>query len=342
MKKDKKLSLPFYIIISLGAFGIFYFGFLFFSQKMEERRVEEAKNYEKACKAVESLVGFKQRALNSNKYFNSLNDSEVASFKELFVKIDAEKNCKKRLKLFKESEVIIEKEKEARLKAELEKNKKEWMTKIKDTGEDIGDFVINGIYFHVPRKYIWFGTNAADGVETGLNLLFYYPGMESEPASSEKKIELTDINVLIESGKFNDLCLKNDERNVCASSASWAFIVSSSHGDSGFDLKCYLDLSEGKKCNYNVASAFDKIYDEEMKMHRFGAAHYYRGITEIPDYWLECTPAGDTGPNPRCESYIMLNDELVMKYSFSRKFMYEHEKIHDLLIEKVNSFIEKD
>lgn len=68
-------------------------------------------------------------------------------------------------------------DKRAAEKQRIQEQREEWASQITDTGPGVWDGVMGGIFLHIPREYIWFGSTAKDGVQAQHNLLFHAPDM---------------------------------------------------------------------------------------------------------------------------------------------------------------------
>lgn len=297
-----------------------------------------------------SFAAVEMGKLKYNDLFGEVeNDEHARDIQRLNDALEKEKDCKKRFRIWV---AYDNKWYYARRKVQDAKNKEQeklWASQVVDTGADVWDGVINGTFFAIPRKYMWAGRNKPDGLELGINLRFFFPGVEHSPLSDVES--MTDLNVIIKEARIKQSrnCPGFNE-DICT---RYTYQL-------GAWVTGYLDCRTGiepvdrhhgiwrKACTYkeDQMKGLSPVFDQEVGMWRIGLAGYYEGSPEFPSYWLVCAkPESDWRKHyaaPRCTSSIYLTDNVYAEYHFSQKSgFWHHREIHDQLQKKLQGFIVK-
>lgn len=187
---------------------------------------------------------------------------------------------------------------------------------------EIGKFVINGVKFNIPRKYLYLEPRggSADGEQGGLFVAFIYPDITPLTAQDWSKVNHYEITLSI-----------NGSKNRCDTL--------------GGGRQCDIALA-----NYQQATGISREKDTkpifkkhatELNMdlyawlHSWGEAggFYVRGDPWRPDYWLDC------GKNA-CETSMNYADNSVsVTYSFMTDTLLEkHDELRNKIINLLNEW----
>jgi len=322
MKKTFFAILIFLVVIIAAAF--------WYQPWKETGKEQEAELCYKADYKINELKDL----IRYQKYLE-IDEEDTADYTAALAEMEKTSSCGKRIKI---SDAVKLKTKQKKV-AKANAKKEEWTKKIKDTGKDIGDFVINGVQFHIPRQYIWFGMNEKDGVTDAMNILFLYPEMSTMSAADGQKV-IGDINLLIQQGHvWKNQCIEYEGKQLCNDTAKMGFRNALRTSGSIIPiLKCPdVRVAVTGECVFNGQPEYNK----ELNMNALKDIYYYRSKPELPEAWLSCNTE-QSAVRPSCETYVMINDKIMAHYSFNRKLIAEHDKIREKVIEKLRSFIDKE
>ena len=205
-----------------------------------------------------------------------------------------------------------------------------WTDQVEDSGQDIGDFVLNGIVIRIPRYYLWFGRYQPDGAKKDLNIMFSYPEQRETPDTPT--LGRAKIAVLLQVTRRKQICFDNGD--WCLTPAQLPF--------QGNVLRCY-DVGTRRDMPKELCTTNGHApeWNEEMGMyttinHSFRNWVFFDGSIAAPDYWIQCKPS----KQPQCYSTIMIGDRLKAKYQFDKRYLKQHREIHSFVMEKLNEFID--
>ena len=323
------------------------------------------------CREYNVYFGHEWGKLRYNDLFGELtNVGQIADLKRTKELIDAAEkkaDCKTALKYFLEYDRKWYRSRRDGKEAAYKENIKKWESQIKDTGKDIWDGVIDGHYFHIPREYIWFGSNKPDGVQQAMNLLFHFPGATAQPdPNSPYGLEKSDVNVVLQRQEFKKTlpCPGFEKRDLCTLyqyQFRFSRVLDCSWGEADNTTnrkpRAY-DESYGarwrKSCSYRFdpTSArypdVEPAFDKEVGLYGFTRPEsgyeeggvWYRGSPEFPDSYMICEKFPrdtdfDEIKEVVCQSAFMINDDIYATYSFPRRMFWVQEKIQEEMRQKI-------
>ncbi len=279
-----------------------------------------------------------------NDIFHEMNDevqrADVIALKE---KIEATDDCIERFKLWIAYDDRWYRDKREKTIADRKALEEGWKAGVKDTGEEIWDGVIEGVYFAIPRKYMWFGSRRDDGLEPNVNLQFYFPDMGSSPANHpDYKGMRTNIGgVTMIDTPVTRPCPSVGDREYCTEDV----FSRTARPNTYWDMKC-------ERRNYYfpwlASFEFDDVFDEDVglwtKSGEGPADHFFEGHFLFPDYALTCVkpPIADKDKGKGiCTAALRITDDIFFSYSFPRELFWKHREIYEAVRLKLESFIVK-
>ena len=310
---------------------------------------EEAKHRFCKTRVPVYFLGAEVGKLLYNDDFGEIKSDEHArDIRQLKKEILGTDDCIERFRLwlaYDDKWYKAEREEKIAARAELEA---QWKAQIVDTGPENWDGVINGTFFSIPRKFIWFGRSKPDGIEQGINLQFFYPYMEAYPSSDpEHKDKKRNIGVLLHEQKtVHRPCVGYEDVETCPDNVyvryfwsylKWPYTYKKNSELGEFHYSYWRGMFSPKT---------DPIFDEEAQMWVImpdsDRPGFYTGNPAFPDDYLKCRKPPipeDKFGGYSCESTLHLSDNLYLKYSFPRELFFKHKEIQSLLRAKIQSFI---
>lgn len=208
----------------------------------------------------------------------------------------------------------------------------------------IGEFIINGEKFWIPRKYLWPDTQIPDGYHNdGMNLLMIYPDMTPPTGKQSEDERNREILVSLNSAYYFDqyrLKGRCDEAGYGTCDAAQHKYI---------HMTNFKRLSEEEKKIYPKNMGYVPDLDVTAYKHEPGTfeSFYIRGDKYAPSYWLLCD---DDPPHKdwslggcrsclSCHSYFNWSDKLYIEYRFHRvNLVLYHDEIRQKITNKLKEF----
>lgn len=191
---------------------------------------------------------------------------------------------------------------------------------------NIGEFIINGEVFHIPRDYLIFDKNIPDGeTVSGVLLMAVYPDMR--PATWKKEEFDDQITISIDPVRGWEGCV---DRKPCIYCKFKDYCTPSQlkyeywSGMSDLNLK---DLE-----TYFIEE--EHLPGLNLKRYKAGSRltkYYVRGDPLKPSYWLMCIGS--------CESHFDFNSKIRIEYRFDEnKHLQNHDEVKERVLEKLKKW----
>ncbi len=297
------------------------------------------------------------KALYRETFHEMDSEEQVQDVEELRKNILKEQDCIERFKLWLTYDDKWYKAQRDKKWAEKQALEKVLEKSVKDTGEDVFDTVINGVFLSIPRKYIWFGSREKDGPNHAINLQFFYPDMKAHDTRTSSHPDYkgmrTNIGGVLAFTDYKALpCPGIPEKEICAESVyirSARKTVGCRWGSQGLGEN-YDNLGRGYYGAWRgiCKPKYEPEFDKDVGMMRIGDGDqytkYYEGHFIFPDYWFGCKKPPilpEEGPIGICESSILIENKIYFKYSFPRELFWKHREIQDAVRAKLETFIIK-
>jgi hypothetical protein len=189
----------------------------------------------------------------------------------------------------------------------------------------IGEFVVNGEKFWVPRQYLWQDHLEPDGHVHSLHLMMIYPDMR--PATGKPEERDMEVMVTIYSTYRSDDCRLHKQCDA----EQYHYIHYSNFDRLSEEEKKVYPIDMGYKTELDLTE-----YHFKLRVKDF----YVRGDKYKPTYWLMCD--GGTRKenwNPGCESHFNWSDKLYVEYVFRQTdLLPHHDEVRQKVIKKITEF----
>lgn len=202
----------------------------------------------------------------------------------------------------------------------------------------VAHLTVNGLTFHVPRRYIGFGRNEPDGETDGILFSFYLPEMVSQgefdamPPAEQRRSGTPSWTF----GSVNDIRRTRDwcdEKGCRGQLFRWYQIdLESPPRKLPSQLLCPKEGKELPELGLTAYPAGDA--------HSAGIRHelLVSGDPCAPDFYLKCSIPSALVKNPGCKMTFTYRERVLVGYSFDRSELAHYREIHDKWVRKLDEF----
>lgn len=194
---------------------------------------------------------------------------------------------------------------------------------------EVGHFTINGVTFHVPRKYIPFRRYEQSGTVSDLNLDFYLPDMaaESEVGSlSKEERRVRNTHGILADPTDHRKCFAGQCKGVLQ--VAYQVGLHARHDGPPVCPENGVHRPELGLTSYVIQ--FGPMKDTEWEF-------LVKGDPCEPEDYLICDTK-DRVAYPHCKRFFLFQDKVIVKYTFDRKELANHEAIARLWLSKLDEF----
>jgi hypothetical protein len=199
-----------------------------------------------------------------------------------------------------------------------------WAAKPKSS---IGEFIVNGVKFWIPRDYLWPNKMLPDGEDDVILMLMIYPEM----STSYDVKNNNELILKIHTTKNWKAC---QEKGYCdASQDEYEFSLGLT----------YMDKNKRKEYLKTYPKKIKYLHDLDLTIYKKknnSDEFYVRGNKYRPNYWLKCdTGSENKNYNPGCYSTFNLDNRFYIEYSFRKTALLKHhDEIRAKIIEKLKEW----